>query len=177
MQDRSPPARRRPLATHGRTIHSGQLKREADKEGLINPVANVPFLDIWLSALFGPAMNWADVATLRAQWRGTLVLKGVFHPEEAHMAADHGIDGVIVSHHSGRQLDGAPAALDALPAVVEAVAGRIPVLVDAASDVAAMLTATDQQRQTADRAGSRELRRGQHGFQHDRADRRRRARR
>jgi L-lactate dehydrogenase (cytochrome)/(S)-mandelate dehydrogenase len=75
-------------------------------------------------------MSWADVAELRRIWLGPLLLKGVLHPDEAKTAVDQGIDGLIVSNHGGRQLDGAPATIDALPGVVEAVAGRIPVLVD-----------------------------------------------
>jgi L-lactate dehydrogenase (cytochrome)/(S)-mandelate dehydrogenase len=75
-------------------------------------------------------MSWADVDTLRESWKGPLILKGVLHPAEAQAALDHGIDGLVVSNHGGRQLDGAPASIDALPAVVEAIGGRIPVLVD-----------------------------------------------
>lgn len=83
-----------------------------------------------MSSLLDPAMSWPDVEALRAQWKGPLLLKGVLHPEEARRALDCGIDGLIVSNHGGRQLDGAPASLDALPAVVEAVAGRAPILID-----------------------------------------------
>jgi L-lactate dehydrogenase (cytochrome)/(S)-mandelate dehydrogenase len=67
---------------------------------------------------------------LRGVWTGPLVLKGVLHPEEARRAVDCGVDGLIVSNHGGRQLDGAPAALDALPAIVAAVDGRVPVMLD-----------------------------------------------
>ena len=59
-----------------------------------------------------------------------ILLKGVLHPEDARLAVEHGVDGVLVSNHGGRQLDGATATLDALPAVVAAVDGRLPVLVD-----------------------------------------------
>jgi isopentenyl diphosphate isomerase/L-lactate dehydrogenase-like FMN-dependent dehydrogenase len=83
-----------------------------------------------MASLLDPAMNWADVEELRRIWSGPLILKGVLHPEEARLAIEHGVDGIIVSNHGGRQLDGAIASLDALPAVAEAVAGRIPVLVD-----------------------------------------------
>jgi L-lactate dehydrogenase (cytochrome)/(S)-mandelate dehydrogenase len=83
-----------------------------------------------MSSLLDPAMSWPDVEALRAQWKGPLLLKGVLHPEEARRALDCGIDGLIVSNHGGRQLDGAPASLDALPAVVQAVAGRAPILID-----------------------------------------------
>lgn len=83
-----------------------------------------------MAGLLDPGLCWADVDWLRGLWRGPLVLKGVLHPDEAREAAARGLDGVIVSNHGGRQLDGAAAAFDALPAIVEAVAGRIPVLMD-----------------------------------------------
>jgi isopentenyl diphosphate isomerase/L-lactate dehydrogenase-like FMN-dependent dehydrogenase len=83
-----------------------------------------------MASLLDPAMAWADIDALRSSWKGPLILKGVLHPAEARAAVDHGVDAVIVSNHGGRQLDGAPASLDALPAVAAAVAGRIPVLLD-----------------------------------------------
>jgi isopentenyl diphosphate isomerase/L-lactate dehydrogenase-like FMN-dependent dehydrogenase len=83
-----------------------------------------------MASLLDPAMSWKDVDELRKNWAGPLVLKGVLHPEEAKAALDHGIDGLIVSNHGGRQLDGAPATIDALPDIVAAVEGRIPVLID-----------------------------------------------
>jgi L-lactate dehydrogenase (cytochrome)/(S)-mandelate dehydrogenase len=83
-----------------------------------------------LASRLDPGMSWADVDTLRSVWRGPLVLKGILSPSEAKEAAARGVDGVIVSNHGGRQLDGAIAGLDALPRIVEAVDGRIPVLMD-----------------------------------------------
>jgi L-lactate dehydrogenase (cytochrome)/(S)-mandelate dehydrogenase len=83
-----------------------------------------------MASLLDPAMSWTDVDDLRKIWSGPLILKGVLHPEEARQAVDHGIDGLIVSNHGGRQLDGAPATIDALPDIVAAVDGRIPVLID-----------------------------------------------
>jgi L-lactate dehydrogenase (cytochrome)/(S)-mandelate dehydrogenase len=83
-----------------------------------------------MASLLDPAMSWKDVDELRKAWAGPLLLKGVLHPEEAKAALDHGIDGLIVSNHGGRQLDGAPAAIDVLPAIVAAVDGRIPLLID-----------------------------------------------
>lgn len=83
-----------------------------------------------LGARLDHGMSWKDVDALRAIWRGPLVLKGVLSPAEAREAAERGVDGVIVSNHGGRQLDGAIASLDALPRIVEAVGGRIPVLLD-----------------------------------------------
>lgn len=83
-----------------------------------------------MTSLLDPALSWADVDWLRGIWKGPLILKGILHPQEAARAAQHGVDGIVVSNHGGRQLDGAIAALDALPAIVAAVDGRIPVLID-----------------------------------------------
>jgi lactate 2-monooxygenase len=77
-----------------------------------------------------PSLNWDDVDFLRASTRLPLLLKGILHPDDARRALDHGVDGIVVSNHGGRQVDGSLASLDALPAVVEAVGGRIPVLLD-----------------------------------------------
>ena len=83
-----------------------------------------------MASLLDPSMAWKDVEELRKIWSGPLILKGVLHPAEAKMALERGVDGLIVSNHGGRQLDGTPASLEALPAVVDAVAGKIPVLLD-----------------------------------------------
>ena len=83
-----------------------------------------------MSSLLDPGASWTDVAWLRALWPGPLLLKGVLHPHEARRAVAEGIDGIIVSNHGGRQLDGAPGTIDALPAIVAAVGGRIPILLD-----------------------------------------------
>ena len=77
-----------------------------------------------------PAVGWSDVEWLRGQWRGPLVIKGLLHPDDALAALRTGADAVIVSNHGGRQLDGAIPSIVALPAVVDALEGRIPVLVD-----------------------------------------------
>lgn len=76
------------------------------------------------------SLRWEDLAFLRERTRLPILLKGILHPEDARLALEHGADGVIVSNHGGRQVDGAIAALDALPAVVEEVGGRVPVLFD-----------------------------------------------
>jgi 4-hydroxymandelate oxidase len=82
------------------------------------------------SSEFDPTITWADLAWLRAQTPLPLMLKGLATAEDAALAVEHGIDAIVVSNHGGRQLDGAIASLDALPEVVAAAAGRIPVLVD-----------------------------------------------
>ncbi len=83
-----------------------------------------------MGEILDPGLSWADVDWLRAIWSGPLILKGILHPAEAAEAIARGVDGIIVSNHGGRQLDGAAASLDALPAIVAAVDGRIPVLLD-----------------------------------------------
>jgi len=77
-----------------------------------------------------PDIGWSDVDWLRKQWRGPLLIKGLLHPDEAREARLRGADAVIVSNHGGRQLDGAVATARALPGMVDAVGGAIPVLVD-----------------------------------------------
>jgi isopentenyl diphosphate isomerase/L-lactate dehydrogenase-like FMN-dependent dehydrogenase len=77
-----------------------------------------------------PALTWKDVEWLREMSRMPLLLKGVLTPEDALLAVEHGCAGVIVSNHGARQLDGVPAPIEVLPEIAEAVAGRIPLLVD-----------------------------------------------
>ncbi|MBI2718947.1 MAG: alpha-hydroxy-acid oxidizing protein [Rhizobiales bacterium] len=83
-----------------------------------------------MAELLDPSMSWRDVERLRQVWKGPLIIKGILHPDEARQAAAMGCDAVIVSNHGGRQLDGTLSSIAALPAVVDAVAGRIPVLLD-----------------------------------------------
>ena len=76
------------------------------------------------------SLTWDDLPFLRARTRLPIVLKGVLHPDDARRAIDAGVDGVMVSNHGGRQVDGAIAAMDALPAIIDVTAGRVPVLLD-----------------------------------------------
>ena len=77
-----------------------------------------------------PSIAWADLAWFRSLWSGPLLLKGVLTVADARRAAEHGVDGLVVSNHGGRQLDGAPATVEALPEIVDAVGGRMEVLLD-----------------------------------------------
>ena len=92
--------------------------------------ADVGEMASYVASQLDPTMSWKDIDAVRQVWRGPLIIKGIVHPEEAAAAIDHGVDGIVVSNHGGRQLDGGPATIDALPGVVEAVGGRIPVLLD-----------------------------------------------
>jgi 4-hydroxymandelate oxidase len=82
------------------------------------------------SVVLSPEISWWHVDWLREITSLPIVLKGVLHPTDARLALDHGVDGIIVSNHGGRQLDTAPATVDRLPVVVDAVEGAIPVLMD-----------------------------------------------
>lgn len=80
--------------------------------------------------IYHPSLSWKQVAELKNRTSLPLLLKGILHPEDARLAIENGIDGIIVSNHGGRQLDGVIASIDSLRAVVEAVNGEIPVLFD-----------------------------------------------
>ena len=85
---------------------------------------------LWAGVFSNSALNWDDLPFLRGHTKLPILLKGILHADDAAKAVERGMDGVIVSNHGGRQVDGAIAALDALPNVVRAVKGRIPVLFD-----------------------------------------------
>lgn len=94
---------------------------EEDPQGAIGH-----FLQIFTN----PALTWDDLKILRDQTKLPILLKGILHPEDARKAIDAGMDGIVVSNHGGRQVEGAIASLDALPAIVEAVQGRVPIVLD-----------------------------------------------
>ena len=78
----------------------------------------------------GGAFTWEEVARYRDRWKGPLVVKGILHPDDAERAVALGVDGIQVSNHGGRQLEGAPAAIDVLPAVAARVKARATILMD-----------------------------------------------
>ena len=92
-----------------------------------NPAAAI---QVWSSIFSNTALTWRDIPFLRKHTSLPILLKGILHPDDAKHAMDAGVDGVIVSNHGGRQVDGAIATLEALPAIVREVNGRIPVLFD-----------------------------------------------
>lgn len=83
-----------------------------------------------LQNVFHPTLNWEHVRELKRRTNLSILLKGILHAEDAKLAIDNGIDGIIVSNHGGRQLDGVIGSLDALPAIVEIVNGQIPIILD-----------------------------------------------
>ena len=93
-------------------------------------VGDLSSLSAWTAEQFDPALSWADVEWIKKRWGGKLILKGILDEEDARLAADSGADALIVSNHGGRQLDGAPSSIEALPAIAEAVGDRIEVWLD-----------------------------------------------
>ncbi|ODS92744.1 MAG: alpha-hydroxy-acid oxidizing enzyme [Comamonas sp. SCN 65-56] len=98
--------------------------------GHVQGVENMSSLASWTNEQFDPTLSWADVDWVKEQWGGKLILKGVMEVEDAQLAAQHGADAIIVSNHGGRQLDGAPSAIQALPAIVAAVGDQVEVWMD-----------------------------------------------
>jgi L-lactate dehydrogenase (cytochrome) len=98
--------------------------------GHVKGVENMGSLSAWTSQQFDPRLNWNDVEWIKKLWGGKLILKGIMDAEDARLAADSGADALIVSNHGGRQLDGAPSSISALPPIVEAVGSRIEVWID-----------------------------------------------
>lgn len=87
-------------------------------------------LSQWIASQFDPTLSWKDVAWVRSLWPGKLIIKGILDREDARLAVDAGADAIVVSNHGGRQLDGAPSTIRALPGIVDAVGDRTEVLFD-----------------------------------------------
>src|SRR5437763_2935541 len=108
----------------GRPLTFGNLEKAVPGAG--SPAA---FKD-WVDSQFDPSVTWKDIAWVRENWNGRLVVKGVLDPDDARQAAEAGVDGIVVSHHGGRQLDAVPSTARALPDVVDAVGDEVEVLAD-----------------------------------------------
>ncbi|MET3431470.1 L-lactate dehydrogenase (cytochrome) [Herbaspirillum seropedicae] len=90
----------------------------------------VQTLSKWTASQFDPTLNWDDVAWIKQQWGGKLILKGILDVEDAKLAVQSGADAIVVSNHGGRQLDGAMSSIEALPAIAQAVGDQIEVWFD-----------------------------------------------
>ncbi|WFR94278.1 alpha-hydroxy acid oxidase [Rhizobium tumorigenes] len=93
-------------------------------------VSDLSSLSSWTAEQFDPKLSWDDVAWIKKQWGGKLILKGILDVEDAKAAADTGADAIVVSNHGGRQLDGAPSSISMLPRIVDAVGDKIEVHLD-----------------------------------------------
>ena len=98
--------------------------------GHVEAVSNMSSLAAWTNEQFDPRLSWADVAWVKEKWGGKLILKGIQDLEDAHLAVASGADAIVVSNHGGRQLDGAPSSISALPEIAEAVGDKIEVWMD-----------------------------------------------
>ncbi len=98
--------------------------------GHVKGVADMSSLSTWTADQFDPRLNWGDVEWIKKRWGGRLILKGILDEADARLAADSGADALVVSNHGGRQLDGAPSSITALPGIVDAVGSRIEVWMD-----------------------------------------------
>jgi L-lactate dehydrogenase (cytochrome) len=114
----------RHVAIEGRPLTFGNLEK-------VVPEARTPdqFRE-WVDGQFDPSVTWQDVAWVRQNWDGRLIVKGVLDPEDARQAVDAGVDGIVVSNHGGRQLDAVPATAQALPAIADAVGDQVTILAD-----------------------------------------------
>ena len=98
--------------------------------GHVKGVSNMKSLSSWTNEQFDPRLSWEDVAWVKAQWGGKLILKGIQDVEDAKLAVQSGADAIVVSNHGGRQLDGAQSSIEALPPIVAAVGDQIEVWMD-----------------------------------------------
>ncbi len=84
----------------------------------------------WLGSNFDPSISWKDLEWIREFWKGPMLIKGILDPDDARDAVKFGADGIVVSNHGGRQLDGVPSTARALPAIADAVQGELKILAD-----------------------------------------------
>jgi L-lactate dehydrogenase (cytochrome) len=126
------------VGVRGRPHELGNLKPVLGNRSGLNDYMG------WLGANFDPSIQWKDLDWIRAEWNGPLIIKGILDPEDAREAAAIGADGIIVSNHGGRQLDGVPSTARALPAIADAVGDALTILADggvrSGLDVVRMLT-------------------------------------
>ena len=100
------------------------------RSGHVDGVGDVSSLSSWTADQFDPSLNWSDVEWIKKLWGGKIILKGVMDAEDARLAAQSGADALVVSNHGGRQLDGAPSSIEALPSIAEAAGKDIEVWMD-----------------------------------------------
>ena len=112
------------------SILQGKRKTFGNLAGHVRGMDNVTSLAQWTNSQFDPALNWKDVDWVRSLWPGKLILKGILDVEDAKVAAQTGASALVVSNHGGRQLDGAPSSISALPKIADAVGAQIEVMFD-----------------------------------------------
>jgi L-lactate dehydrogenase (cytochrome) len=111
-------------------VLNGKRKTFGNLAGHVAGMSGVTSLATWVARQFDPTMTWRDIEWIRGLWPGKIVLKGILDVEDARIAATTGVSGIVVSNHGGRQLDGAPSSIAALPAIADAVGNDVEVLFD-----------------------------------------------
>jgi L-lactate dehydrogenase (cytochrome) len=112
------------------SILRGKRKTFGNLAGHVTGMDGVTSLATWVSRQFDPTMTWKDIEWIRSIWPGKIVLKGILDVEDAKIAAATGVSAIVVSNHGGRQLDGAPSSIAALPAIADAVGDAVELLFD-----------------------------------------------
>ncbi len=112
------------------SVLKGKRKTFGNLAGHVKGMENVNSLGVWIQNQFDPALNWKDVEWIKSIWPGKLILKGILDVDDARTAVKLGADAIVVSNHGGRQLDGAPSSISALPAIADAVGSDTEVLFD-----------------------------------------------
>jgi L-lactate dehydrogenase (cytochrome) len=112
------------------SILKGKSKTFGNLAGHVKGMDDVTSLALWTNHQFDPALNWKDVDWIKKIWPGKLIIKGILDVEDAKTAVKLGADAIVVSNHGGRQLDGAPSSISALPAIAQAVGSDTEVLFD-----------------------------------------------
>ena len=112
------------------SILKGKSKTFGNLAGHVKGMDDVTSLALWTNHQFDPALNWKDVDWIKKIWPGKLIIKGILDVEDAKTAVKLGADAIVVSNHGGRQLDGAPSSISALPAIAQAVRSDTEVLFD-----------------------------------------------
>ena len=112
------------------SVLMGKRKTFGNLAGHVKGMDNVNQLAKWVGDQFDPALSWQDVEWIKKIWPGKLILKGILDPDDAKTAVKLGADAIVVSNHGGRQLDGAPSSISALPAIADAVGSELEVLFD-----------------------------------------------
>ena len=112
------------------SVLRGKRKTFGNLDGHIAGADSLTSVAQWVSAQFDPTLSWADIEWVRERWPGRIILKGILDREDAKIAAGLGVSAIVVSNHGGRQLDGAPSAISALPAVADAVGSEVEIIFD-----------------------------------------------
>ena len=112
------------------SVLRGKRKNFGNLAGHVKGMESVNSLAHWIAGQFDPALNWKDVEWIRSIWPGKLILKGILDVDDARLAAQSGAAALVVSNHGGRQLDGAPSSISALPKIVDAVGADIEIMFD-----------------------------------------------